>query len=274
MTFLIQALVGLAVGVHIATWGMYKDSIHEGFARTKYVRSILVGTTLAPVGAAVAGVDVLHPSGVVLLFGLTYALERAVTEFWKTFIRDEDQSKYFIPMQFHIMGRVVRNPVARAGLGAGMVVAALALLLFARSLEPGPGEAPYLARVVLVASVGGWFSAFGGAFKDAPIEGFETLKFFRSPAVAVLYGVAVSGFTDSYPLVALTAVGFTVATLETYKAFVFPTTPRGKFAGKPILFPEMLVRRRAFVPVYVMIWMGVVATFVAAFVTCYVGASS
>ncbi len=30
-------LVGLAVGGHIATWGMYKDSIHEGFTRTKYV---------------------------------------------------------------------------------------------------------------------------------------------------------------------------------------------------------------------------------------------
>ena len=26
------------------------------------------------------------------------------TEFWKTFIRDEDQSKYFIPMQFGVFG--------------------------------------------------------------------------------------------------------------------------------------------------------------------------
>jgi hypothetical protein len=267
MTFLIQALVGLAVGAHIATWGMYKDSIHEGFTGTKYVRSIVVGMVLAPIGAAASGVDVAHPSGVVLLFGLTYALERAVTEFWKTFIRDEDQSKYFIPMQFHVMGRVVRNPLARIGVGLGMVALAVALLLLARSLQPGPGDGSSLLRVMLVASVGGWFSAFGGAFKDAPIEGFETLKFFRSPGVAMIYGASVSGFTDSYPLVALTAVGFTVATLETYKTFFFPSTPRGKFAGKPVLFPDMLVRRRAFVPVYVMIWVGVVVTFVAAYVT-------
>ena len=32
------------------------------------------------------------------------------------------------------------------------------------------------------------------------------------------------------------AEGFTVATLETYKTFFFPTKPRGKFANKPILF--------------------------------------
>jgi hypothetical protein len=40
----------------------------------------------------------------------------------------------------------------------------------------------------MVASISGWISAFLGAWKDAPIEGFETLKFFRSPVVAGLYG--------------------------------------------------------------------------------------
>ena len=106
MNLVLEMFVGLAVGSHIATWGMYKDSIHEGFTVRKYVRSMLVGVLLAPIAALVVGIDATSAAGIVLLFGLTYALERAATEFWKTFVRDEDQSKYFIPMQFHVMGRV------------------------------------------------------------------------------------------------------------------------------------------------------------------------
>ena len=46
MSLLLEVLVGLAVGCHIATWGMYKDAIHEGFTLGKYTRSILVGVAL------------------------------------------------------------------------------------------------------------------------------------------------------------------------------------------------------------------------------------
>jgi hypothetical protein len=265
MDILMTVLVGLAVGTHVATWGMYKDSIHEGYTHAKYARSIVVGAVLAPIAALVAGLDPTTASGLLILFGCTYGLERAVTEFWKTFLRDEDQSKYFIPMQFHVMGRVVRHRGKRLAVGLSLVVAALGLLALANRLEPDAGEPRSLAVLVLVASLGGWFSAFGGAFKDAPIEGFETLKFFRSPVVAALYGSAIAQFTNSYALVALTAIGFTVATLETYKTFFFPATPRGKFAGKPVHFPSMLSRRQAFVPVYVLIWVAVAAAFVAAF---------
>jgi len=264
MEIVIAVLVGLAVGGHIATWGMYKDSVHEGFTKRKYSRSFFVGAVLAPVAAAATGISVFSASGVVVLFGLTYGLERAVTEFYKTFIRDEDQSKYFIPMQFHVMGRVVRNRATRLAVGLALVTVALLLLAAARALQPEDGL-PHYGRVALVASMGGWYSAFGGAFKDAPIEGFEILKFFRSPVTATLYGLLVSNFVTSYPVIALCSIGFTVATLETYKTFFFPSTPRGKFAGKPIRFPEMLERRRAFVPFYVMIWAAVVTGFVAAF---------
>lgn len=89
------------------------------------------------------------------------------------------------------------------------------------ALQPEPGVAAPLWSLILVSGAGGWYSAFGGAFKDAPIEGFETLKFFRSPVVATIYGLLVSNFTESYPLIALCAIGFTVATLDTYKTFWF-----------------------------------------------------
>jgi hypothetical protein len=258
-------LVGLSVGLHIATWGMYKDSIHEGFTLKRYGRSIVFGLVLAPLASAVTGLDASTASGAFALFGLTYALERATNEFWKTFIRDEDQSKYFIPMQFHVMGRVIRSRRVRLTVGLALVAVALGLLGLVSLIQPEPGHEGSLLALVSIAGIGGWYSAFGGAFKDAPIEGFETFKFFRSPVVATAYGLLVSSFTESYPLIALCAIGFTVATLETWKTFFFPRTPRGKFAGKPIHFPEMLSRRHYFIPLYALIWVSVIATFALAF---------
>ena len=55
-----------------------------------------------------------------------------------------------------------------------------------------------------------------------------------------------------------------MAATETYKTFFFPSKPRGKFAGRPVTFPDMLVRRYWAVPVYVMIWLGVIAITLAA----------
>jgi hypothetical protein len=129
------------------------------------------------------------------------------------------------------------------------------VFLAIRALEARFGASwPRWLVVVTIGSFFGWISAFGGAWKDAPIEGFETFKFFRSPAVAASWALIVSQFTTSWPVIAIAAEGFTVASIETYKTFFFPNKPRGKFAGKPILHPEYLERRRGFVPVYATIW--------------------
>ena len=79
----------------------------------------------------------------------------------------------------------------------------------------------------------------------------------RSPrprAVAASWAFVVSLFTASWTAIAIAAEGFTVAAIETYKTFVFPNKPRGKFAGKPIHFPEHLERRKRFLPLYFGIW--------------------
>jgi hypothetical protein len=99
----------------------------------------------------------------------------------------------------------------------------------------------------------GFVAALGGAWKDAPKEGFDLLKFFRSPIIAVIYALVLSRLTPDPLLIAAGAIGYERATAETYKTFFFPSRPRGKFAGKPILHPEMLRRRQYFVPAYVAI---------------------
>ncbi len=264
MTALLSACIGLLAGMHAATWGMYKDAPHEGFSRWKYARSPLLATLLAAVVSAVSALDPRRPGDLVLLFGVTYVLERALAEIYKTFLRQEDQSKYFIPMQLHVLGKVVESRGARltAGLlyAAGLVGMVLAVEDLDRNL-PGPHS---VGLVMLVGGIGGWISACGGAWKDAPSEGFQTLKFFRSPALASLFALGLAGVTQSLLLVTLAATGYTIATTETYKTFFFPSKPRGKFAGMPIRFPEMLQQRRRFVPLYVAIWAGVLTAIAGA----------
>jgi len=129
-----------------------------------------------------------------------------------------------------------------------------------------PATAPLLV-IFLIGSISGWISAFLGAWKDAPVEGFETLKFFRSPMWTGIYAVLLSPFTHSYLLLMCASLGFTIATLETYKTFFFPSKPRGKFAGKPILFPVMLERRKSFAVLYYCIWALMIAGFALAYST-------
>ena len=249
---LIAGIIGVLSGTHTAIWGMYKDAVHEGFAVTRFVRSIIVGALCAVVLQQVLQLPLHNASGLVLLFGLAYAAERGIVEVWKTFVRDEDQSKYFIPMQFSIGGRPVKSRGVRLVVGVLYVVGVALCLALIAKLDRG--VAPQLWRVAAVGFVTGLIIAVGGGWKDAPKEGFDPLKFMRSPAMTVTYALLLSLFTDSYLLMAVGAIGYERATAETYKTFFFPSKPRGKFAGKPIVHPEMMRHRGYFVPAYVAIW--------------------
>jgi hypothetical protein len=254
MTPLLAAGVGLMAGAHTATWGMYKDAPHEGFSRRKYARSMVLGAILGLVISLLTGLDPRSAADLVILFGATYAVERGMAELYKTFLREQDQSKYSIPMQFAIFGKVVQSRAARllGGLAYGALLLGMVVLVYL--IDRGRTGPHPLALVLLVGGLGGWISAFGGAWKDAPYEGFHIFKFFRSPLIATLYALGLSQLSDNLLLITLAATGFTVATTETYKTFFFPSKPRGKFAGTPVHFPEMLVRRQRYIALYVGIW--------------------
>lgn len=256
---LMALLTGLVAGLHAASWGMYKDAPHEGFTWATYVRSPIVAVVIAVALVLGTEIDPTTGAGVVVLFGVTYGLERFCLEVYKGFLRVEDQSKYTIPMQFAVGGKVVENTPLRLAAGAAYVALGLTCAYGAhRAPEWGQGL-PLLLTVFLVGSAGGWISAVGGAWKDAPIEGFHLFKFFRSPGISFLYGVVMAFLTTEYFFVFLGAIGYTVASIETYKTFFFPNRPRGKFQGKDPLFPELLTWRHRFVPLFVLVWLGVLA---------------
>jgi hypothetical protein len=252
MIFIAALIVGLLAGTHIATWGMYKDAPHEGFRR--YKRSVIIGMVVATLVVLVVPRSWTSIGDLVLLFGVAYACERGTTEFYKVFIRHEDQSKYFIPMQFHVFGRVIPPGRLRTAAAAGYALIFILTGLGVYFANSARFAVPRPLMFGVIGSSIGWLVACGGAFKDAPIEGFEWLKFFRSPVIAGLWAMLLSRFTNSYLLAALGGAGFSVATIETYKTFFFPNRPRGKFAGKPITFPQHLVTRQRFIPLYVGIW--------------------
>lgn len=267
----IAAGVGLLSGMHAAIWGMYKDAIHEGFTASRFARSVVLGAALGVLMYAALRLPLPSAAGMAVLFGLAYAAERGIVEVWKTFVRDESQTKYFIPMQFSVGGVPVASRAARLAAGAAYVILVAGCLLLIAQLDLESAHRPVAGRVALVALGVGSIIAFGGAWKDAPKEGFDLLKFFRSPFMTVVFALLLSRLTDSYLYATVAAIGYERAAAETYKTFFFPSRPRGKFAGKPILYPQMLERRRYFVPAYVAICAAVLAVGVVALTDVGVG---
>lgn len=252
LSLAIAAAVGCLSGAHTAIWGMYKDAPHEGFTATRFLRSVVIGAAAAIVVQLAFGLPIPDPAAMVILFGLAYATERGIVEVWKTFVREEDQSKYFIPMQFSIRGVPVASRGVRIALGAAYVTAIGGCLWLISRMDQTPAT-PWSFRAALAGLAVGAIIAVGGGWKDAPKEGFDLLKFFRSPAMTVFFALILSTMTDSHLQIAVASIGYERAAAETYKTFFFPSKPRGKFSGKPILYPVMLERRRYFVPVYVAI---------------------
>jgi hypothetical protein len=261
---LIAGVIGLMAGTHASIWGMYKDAVYEGFAAGSFARSILLGVAGALVVQLVFVLPLVNPGAMVVLFGIAYAAERGLVETWKTFVRVQDQSKYFIPMQFSVRGVPVEHRGLRLAAGAGYVgLLALGFALVAW-LDRSSGTLAPSARAAIVGLAVGMIIAIGGCWKDAPKEGFEPLKFFRSPVVALLCAVVLSRLSANLLHLAIASIGFERAVVETYKTFFARSKPPGKFAGKPIRHPQMLARRRWLVPAYAAISTAVVATLVIA----------
>ena len=87
---------------------------------------------------------------------------------------------------------------------------------------------------MLVGGIGGWLTAVGGAWKDAPVEGFSGWKFLRSPVVATAWTIMLLPFTHDWVALTFAAAGLSVLSIETYKTFFTGGRPPGKFDGKPM----------------------------------------
>ena len=248
--------LGLLSGLHAASWGAYKDSPYEGFRIASYVRSVLLA------GAVALILSVCAPrlgAGVVLV-GVVYAIERLATEAWKAILREQDQALYTIPMRLAFLGRPVDRKDIRYAVGGLLAAGAVAALAGVDALEARLPAAPGLLIALAVGSAGGWATAIGGAWKDAPIEGFSAWKFLRSPTVAAGWAVPLSFLTDTWVTLLLASSGFAVASVETYKTFFTGGKPPGKFAGHDVRASlDLLGHTLAFT--LAMLWLAIALVF-------------
>jgi len=218
----LSVLVGAAAGLAMASLGAFKDTAYEGFSARAFARSIVIACLVAALGWAISwpyGRTISPVGGFLAII----AIERLATEAYKSFIRTPPTGRR-VPSQAAIFGKPVQGRGARLALGA-LFTSFVVLLLVAigqlRTVQPG---APYLAFGVLC----GGLVAMGGAWKDAPIEGWSTLAFARSPLVGGLVGLVASNLplgtaaTSSMAAVTLffVCLGGERITVESYKAFI------------------------------------------------------
>ena len=174
---LIPFVVIVFSGLYTSLWGAFKDSPYEGYKPWTFPRSILfhvvifaVLYNLEPFAQSFGQLKLFQ------MFFLVMGLERFLAELYKGFFRTEDQGKYFVPSRITFLGRHVESDPVRYAVGAVLVVGVCLV-----ALVPGPVTSFW--TFLLIAYGTGLIVSLGGAYKDAPFEGFMWLKFQRSAAV-------------------------------------------------------------------------------------------
>ena len=203
------AIVGLFAGLLNACWGSYKDIPYEGFYIRKFMRSIVISIIIA--------IFLYNFVPIALLFPVVVAFERIYTEIWKGFFREESQEKYSIPSKFHIKGVVLEKDRYYIGI----IAVAIPIVFFGILLIFKIPE----IFAFLVGFIAGFAEAFGGAWKDAPIEGFDSIKFLRSPFVASFWSIIFSFYTNNVAILLFSSAGAERVSVELYKSFIIKSKP-------------------------------------------------
>ncbi|MCD6464597.1 hypothetical protein J7L02_03705 [Candidatus Woesearchaeota archaeon] len=251
--FIIAYFVGLTSGLHSASWGAFKDTVFEGYEPKKFFRSIIAGLTLGIFAFLFLKLNNVQHLNLGLFFLFVVTLERLFTETFKIFFREEDQTNYRIPSKLHLFGRIVHNNFLRYSLGLGYIALA-ALLFYLPKLIKVYVFNHALTSIFYGVLAGFIASALGGALKDAPFEGFDLLKFLRSPIIGGFWGLVLSFFTNDYSFLIFACVGAERITIEFYKTFV-SRKPPGKFKFEKPVFKSWVVKRNRFVLPYFATWL-------------------
>jgi len=219
-------LVVLASGLYTSLWGAFKDSPYEGLKPWTFPRSILfhvvifaVLYTFEPFATPFKGLKLFQ------MFFLVMGLERFLAELYKGFFRTEDQSKYFVPSRITFLGKHVESDLLRYVVGTVLVAGVWGVALI-------PAPVTSFWTFLAVAYGTGLVVSLGGAYKDAPFEGFLWLKFQRS---AVVLAVASPLFYFINVLEQPVSIGFLIymnGGLERFLVEYYKTYIQRNMSGK------------------------------------------
>lgn len=178
MNFYLGLGISVVSGLYTSLWGAFKDSPYEDFKPRTFPRSIYFHLAIFCVlyFAPLPRQADFFALGWVQVFFFTMGIERFLAELYKGFFRTEDQDKYFVPSRMTFFGRYVASDVLRYAVGSALVLGVFAVLMI-------PAPIATFWSFLLIAYLTGLLVSLGGAYKDAPFEGFHWLKFQRSGLV-------------------------------------------------------------------------------------------
>lgn len=239
-----------------ASWGAYKDSPYEGFSRVSFIRSIF-----STFFFYFLIVWILRMNGDVanqlVIMCAAIAFERIAQEFNKAFFRTHQREGiYKIPQSFHIFGNVVAYP-QRLFLGIIVSVLIGIAVFYLAQIKVANNTWIYIGIGVAI------IPSLGGAWKDAPIEGFEVKKFPRSFLIMVAAVALLHALTDNMLVLIMGAAGLERIAVEFYKTFIVSSTP-GKFFAV-VHHSEWLHKRKIFQYSYAAVFLAVLLTTIAVY---------
>ena len=214
---LVAAVVGALAGAYASRWRMYKDSIYQGFGARRFAGSVAVGAIVAMALKTLFQLRLPEPAAVTLLFGLAYAAHRGTYQLWEIFFRRRDRPDFVISGTFNDGGISVTSRSARIAADLCYVLAVGLFLVALAQLDRSAAGPATIAKGALAGLVAGVIIATSGAWKNAPTDGFQMRSFIRSPSITVAFALGLSFLTDSYLHLAVAAIGYERAVVETWK---------------------------------------------------------
>jgi hypothetical protein len=222
----IALAVTIVSGLYTSLWGAFKDSPFEGFKPRTFPRSILFHIVIFAVLAALPLFrDSFWRLSLVQIFFLVMGIERFIAELYKGFFRTEDQSKYFVPSRITFLGRHVGSDLLRYGAGVLLVGGVFSLLLLETPMR-------HFLGFLITAYCTGLLVSLGGAYKDAPFEGFKPLKFQRSGVVLALCSLLFYAINSAETPVSLGYLIYMNGGLERFVVEYYKTYIQRTMSGK------------------------------------------
>ncbi len=218
--------ISAASGLYTSLWGAFKDSPYEGFKAGTFPRSIYFSLVIClTMYAAPLFRDALLSLGWFQVFFLVMGLERFLAELYKGFFRSEEQAKYFVPSRITFFGHHVQSDLLRYAVGVVLVAVVFAALLVRAPVQD-------FLFFAAVAYGTGLIVSLGGAYKDAPFEGFKPLKFQRSGFVLAALSPLLYWINDGGNPVTVGFLVYMNGGLERFSVEYYKTYVQRNMSGK------------------------------------------
>jgi hypothetical protein len=213
-------------GLYTCLWGAFKDSPYEGFKPKTFPRSIYFNVViLAALYLLPWTHDRILELGLFQLFFLVMGLERFLAEIYKGFFRSEDQTKYFVPSRITFFGHHVTSDLLRYLAGAVIVAVVFGVVWIDVTVER-------FLWFAVTAYGAGLLVSLGGAYKDAPFEGFKPLKFQRSGVVLAVLSPLFYFLNDPETPICLGFLIYMNGGLERFAVEYYKTYIQRNMSGK------------------------------------------